>query len=430
MMVTAPHPAVSTGTPAPRWLPKPPLLSQAEATLGGALRVHPHLLSALKLAVTPAVLAALATPQLPGRRWVVALLLGAFFALDALDGVVARARGLESRAGRIIDRISDAPLLLGVSWHCLDLVPLPLLLTKVGLDLSAALLYAAGRGSTENRLRTVVSHAGLLALLALSQGWLPARFPAEAVAWLMLLSIGVTSLVVLRQTGVLRSGNLADTLSALNLVCGVLSVRFAWEGRVEVSVLLLLVGALFDGLDGAAARRFGGGPFGVYADDIADGVSYGLAPGVAVAATLGGVSGVIVGGVLAVLVWTRLVYFTLHKGSTPSGWFGGAPSTVGGLIALCAAALFADEPALLGLLVGVAGAQMVAFDLHYRHLGHAVGQAIHRRARRVWGAPPLLLGLPVAWAVGGPHIPVAVLLGLALAYGFGPSATALLRSRA
>ncbi len=41
------------------------------------------------------------------------------------------------------------------------------------------------------------------------------------------------------------------------------------------------MGCLFDGFDGAAARKWGGTRFGVYSDDIADGVNYGIAPGFA-----------------------------------------------------------------------------------------------------------------------------------------------------
>ena len=63
--------------------------------------------------------------------------------------------------------------------------------------------------------------------------------------------------------------HLADALSAANAACGVASTCFALAGRADVSLLLLLAGAVCDGLDGAAARRFGGTRFGVLADDVA-----------------------------------------------------------------------------------------------------------------------------------------------------------------
>jgi CDP-diacylglycerol--serine O-phosphatidyltransferase len=73
----------------------------------------------------------------------------------------------------------------------------------------------------------------------------------------------------------------ADLLSAANLACGALSIHLALQQRLSWCLVLLGLGALFDGLDGAAARRWGGSRFGVLADDVADGISYGIAPAVA-----------------------------------------------------------------------------------------------------------------------------------------------------
>jgi len=50
---------------------------------------------------------------------------------------------------------------------------------------------------------------------------------------------------------------LADTLSAGNLVCGLLSICFALAGRYELS-LARCSWARARRLDGLAARRFGG----------------------------------------------------------------------------------------------------------------------------------------------------------------------------
>jgi CDP-diacylglycerol--serine O-phosphatidyltransferase len=105
--------------------------------------------------------------------------------------------------------------------------------------------------------------------------------------------------------------HLADALSAMNALCGVASVVCAARGRPDLSLLLLLVGAVFDGLDGAAARRFGGTRWGVLADDVADGINYALAPGVAIAHAVAGVEGTITGVAFVALTVARLVFFTL-----------------------------------------------------------------------------------------------------------------------
>jgi len=210
----------------------------------------------------------------------------------------------------------------------------------------------------------------------------------------------------------------ADALSGANLACGIVSIAAAAALQFEACLGLLLLGAIFDALDGAAARRFGGTRFGVYADDIADGVNYGVAPGVALAFALGaGVEGFVLGGLYATFTVGRLVYFTLAQDSLDPRFFPGAPSTLGGLIALSAVLTFPDRPAWIGLSVGVACAQMVSFSTHYRHLGRALA------SREVsWRGAALALGLLLAgglvWGVRGSAVAI---LAASLLYGFLPS---------
>ncbi len=210
----------------------------------------------------------------------------------------------------------------------------------------------------------------------------------------------------------------ADALSAGNLACGVAGIACAAAGRFDATLALLLLGAVFDGLDGLAARRFGGTRLGVWADDVADGVSYGVAPGVALAVALGGADGAFVGACFSAFTLGRLVYFTLEHDAGDPRFFPGAPSTIGGLVALSSIVVFADRPALVGLLVGVACAQMVAFRTHYRHLGRALAsRELPRRAAAV-GFGVLVVGA-LAWGVRGA---AALILAASLAYGFLPSA--------
>jgi len=213
---------------------------------------------------------------------------------------------------------------------------------------------------------------------------------------------------------------LADLLSAANLLCGGVGIVCALAARFELALFFLLLGAVFDGLDGAAARRFGGTRFGVLADDVADGVSYGVAPGVALAVALGGREGLAVGACFTLFTVGRLVYFTLDKDQGDPRFFPGVPSTIGGLVALCSILVFPHQPALIGLMVGVACAQMVAFRTHYRHLGRALaGRELPRRAASAF-CGLLVLG----WLAWGGLGSVAAILAASLAYGFLPSALA------
>jgi CDP-diacylglycerol--serine O-phosphatidyltransferase len=224
-------------------------------------------------------------------------------------------------------------------------------------------------------------------------------------------------LVLLYNLRILQKRFIADALSGLNLGCGVWSIVLAFQGQFVASLTLLIVGAAFDGFDGAAARRWGGTRFGVYSDDIADAVNYGIAPGAAVYFAVGGWEGAVIGAAYAVFTLGRLVYFTLNKADSDPNYFAGVPSTSGGLITLCGVILFRETPLVLGVLVGVACSLMVSFASQYRHPGRAAGS----HPRRVVLLVPLGLALVLLGAtLGGPKGAAGLILLLNLAYGFWP----------
>lgn len=406
-------------------MPKPSFIVVFEQRLGEALPLHPNVLSALKLfVVTPLMFLTLRpVAVLEAGPYRVAALFLSFVLLDYFDGVVARARRMDSQLGRVFDRVTDYPLLLVVSFFCMDVLPLALLATKLGLDLLLLLLFVAGRGSTENRLRTTLSYTTLVGLLFLSQGWLPGLFHQSSVVFLLWTSIIFSSIVVVHNLDILQKRFIADLLSGANLLCGVFSMVFAARGRLEVSLLFLVLGAAFDGFDGAAARRWGGTRWGVYSDDVADGVNYGIAPGVALMLTVDGIEGVVLGLFYIVFTVTRLVYFTLNKGGADPNFFAGVPSTVGGLITLSSLILFREQPALVGLMVGVACAQMVSFSASYRHLGRALSGSKKALVGALFYMLVVVLGTSL-WSVEGS---VALVLAGNLVYGFLPAVTAFMK---
>ena len=407
-------------SPQRRLIPKPAWLERFEGRLGELVPVHHHVLSLLKLlVVAPLLLITLRqVGVLEGGPALVLLLFGLFAGLDYLDGLVARSRGSSATwTGRVLDRVTDYPVVFVVSLFCVELIPLPLLAAKLALDLCLLVLFVRGRGSTENRIRTVISHTFLLCLLALSQGWAPQLVTAELVEALLWLNIALSAIVGLRLAGLFRRKMIADALSSLNLFCGLLAIGFASRGRVDLSVLFVVLGALFDGCDGAAARRFGSTPWGVYSDDVADAVTYGLAPGAALILVVGGWQGWLVGCLYIVLTWGRLTYFTLSKSVADPDFFSGVPSTAGALAVLCALGLFPGRPLLVGLTVGIAGMQMVSFDTPYRH----VGRAMMANPRLLWAGVAFLLALVLCAALWSGSAALATILGAVLAYGFGPT---------
>ena len=407
--------------PPQRIVPKPAFVDAVEEQIGRAIPLHPHALSALKLVVVTPLLA-LTLRQidvLPGGLTFAVLLFLLFALLDALDGVVARVRGLESDFGRVFDRVCDLPLLLLITWFAWDLLPGRLIIAKLALDLILLLLVLLKRATSENRIRTSLSDATLLAMLLLTQGPAPPFITGDAVEALLVINIVFTAFVALVNAGALRKRFIADGLSMMNALCGLVSIALALQGEPAWCLLLLLVGAGFDGLDGAAARRWGGTRFGVLADDVADGISYALAPAVAVAVVVEGRTGIVIGCAYAVFTIGRLVFFTLNKGGDDDDprFFRGVPSTIGGVVALCASILFADEPALVGFLCGVAVVLMVGFDSAYRHLGRVLFGLRREKQLIALTAALVLLASSVLL---GPRVAAGILLAGSLVYGFLP----------
>ena len=362
-----------------------------------------------------------ASAQLHGLAAAALVAFFAFAALDYLDGVVARERDLATSFGRVFDRVTDYPLLIGLSYLCLDVLPLPLVIAKLAVDATLLLLYVLGRGSTENRLRTAISYTTLLALMILSQGWLSHLVSPATVIALLSLSIAFAPTVALYNLDVLQKRFIADGLSLMNLACGVMSMVVAVHGQLELSLVFLLLGATFDGFDGAAARRWGGTRWGVYSDDVADGVNFGVAPGVIVALAVGGIEGALIGLLYATCTIGRLLFFTVAKSGSDPNYFRGVPSTAGAVIAICAATLFSDQAALVGLLVGIACAQMIAFSTHYRHLGRLLAE---QRAALL-KTPIALLPIASGALLGGTTGAIAALLAVTLVYALQPNVSTL-----
>lgn len=398
-----------------RLVPKPAWVDALEARVGRAIPVHPHGLSLTKLVVI--------TPLMAYALWshlgplVTASIFVAFAIFDALDGVVARAKGLDTFKGRLLDRICDYPMLVVVAAFSVDVLPVALIIAKLALDALLTLMFILKGRGTENRIRTTMSDFTVLAILFLTQGFLHAFVTAELVEVLLLMNILFSATVGLYNAGVLQKRFIADALSMANALCGCASIWFATQQQPEVCLLLLLVGAGFDGLDGAAARRWGGTRFGVYSDDIADGINYAVAPGVALAFGLSGAEGTVVGVAFTLLTISRLVFFTLNKAHSDPAFFSGVPSTIGGIVALCALILFPERHGIVGLLVGVSVVLMVSFDSAYRHLGRALFGA---RREKVLVAFIFGVVLLVGGFVWGPRAPTAVVLALCLGYGFTP----------
>jgi len=399
---------------------KPVWIGKFEARLGQALPTHPKTISSIKLVIVLLLFFCLYYQAQEGaaRNLYIFFLFLVFVLLDYLSGVAARAKGEEKSFERVLDRVTDFPLVPVLSYFNLGVLPAILLFLKIAIDFLLLLLYLMKRGSPKNRFRTGINYSTFLAMLFVYKGVGSRFINPEFVSYLLIANIIFFSVTALYNLDVLQKRFIADALSASNLLCGIFSMIYAARGRTEISLLFLMLGAAFDGFDGAAARKWGGTNWGVYSDDIADAVNYGLAPGVALWLNLSGLEGWVLGPFFTLFTWSRLLFFTLNKATSDPNYFRGVPSTIGGLVTLCSLVLFKDYPALVGLMVGVACVQMVSFDTSYRHLGRALSD--HREA--FFGMPFLLIILIGGERLYGIEAPVSLILLACLGYGFRPTA--------
>ncbi|MDF5759219.1 CDP-diacylglycerol--serine O-phosphatidyltransferase [Spongiactinospora sp. TRM90649] len=175
----------------------------------------------------------------------------------------------------------------------------------------------------------------------------------------------------------------ADSLSLGNALCGFLAVCvLAWSAISQLqetrafapdsryfatAVVLLLIGATCDLFDGLVARRFRASAMGAELDNLADVISFGLAPAFMVVMwagfsaalplwlVLGAAGSVLIGGVV------RLARFACVK--TKSGDFMGLPIPMGAMTVVSVVLLF--PPSYLSLLAIFAVAWLMVSRIEY-----------------------------------------------------------------
>jgi CDP-diacylglycerol--serine O-phosphatidyltransferase len=163
----------------------------------------------------------------------------------------------------------------------------------------------------------------------------------------------------------------ADILSGLNFCCGVISLVLAWHHYFAWAICIIIIGQLFDLFDGRMALKHGGTRYGPYLDDIADFVSFGIAPAYIIFQK-GGSPAWIIAGIYVAGVAFRLVRFVAidkHRNDLPEGIFNGLPSPAGALIVLGASLV--APPAVLWGVTGLSVGLMVT-HIRFAHFGRVI----------------------------------------------------------
>jgi len=134
---------------------------------------------------------------------------------------------------------------------------------------------------------------------------------------------------------------LPNMLTLIGVCIGLSSIKFALDSKFELSIIAIIVAAVFDGLDGRIARLIKGtSKVGKELDSLTDVISFGVAPAFIMYFWLLnslGKFGWLLCLIYVVCVALRLARFNISSNTEPSwrdNFFEGVPSPAGGILVL------------------------------------------------------------------------------------------------
>tara|TARA_Y100000996_G_scaffold298844_1_gene236749 strand:+ start:1014 stop:1808 length:795 start_codon:yes stop_codon:yes gene_type:complete len=134
---------------------------------------------------------------------------------------------------------------------------------------------------------------------------------------------------------------LPNIMTLIGVCIGLTSIKFAFDGRFEMSVIAVIIAAIIDGLDGRIARLIKGtSRVGKELDSLTDIISFGVAPAFIMyfwALSEIGRLGWLISLIYVICVALRLARYNISSESEPSwkdNFFEGIPSPAGGVLVL------------------------------------------------------------------------------------------------
>ncbi len=134
---------------------------------------------------------------------------------------------------------------------------------------------------------------------------------------------------------------LPNILTLIGVCIGLSSIKFAFDGKFELSVIAVIIAAVIDGLDGRIARLIRGtSKVGKELDSLTDVISFGVAPAFIMyfwSLSEIGRLGWLISLIYVICVALRLARFNITSGGEPSwrdNFFEGIPSPAGGVLVL------------------------------------------------------------------------------------------------
>ena len=134
---------------------------------------------------------------------------------------------------------------------------------------------------------------------------------------------------------------LPNILTLIGVCIGLTSIKFAFDGKFELSIIAVIVAGIIDGLDGRIARLIQGtSKVGKELDSLTDVISFGVAPAFIMyfwSMSEIGRLGWLISLIYIVCVALRLARFNVNSEAEPSwkdNFFEGIPSPAGGILVL------------------------------------------------------------------------------------------------
>ena len=301
--------------------------------------------------------------------------------LDGVDGVVARGCNLGSRLGEWLDPLCDKltylPPLVGFAYAGIistNLVWILVVIEFVGQFFARRVLTwlkFSGAANNFGKIKAIICFALVIfcALLDKNPGLI--NLGDEVLMACIILS---AASIIFK---FIPNWLYADILSTLNFFCGVVSLYLTHQLYFAWAICIIIMGQLFDLFDGRMAEKHGGTRFGPYMDDIADFVSFGLAPAYVVLKSGGDIawifSCIYVAGVAYRLI--RFVAVDKKRTDLPDGIFNGLPSPAGALVVLGAALAF--QPMMLWAFTILSVGFMVS-HIRFAHFGRVILNQVPR----------------------------------------------------
>ncbi len=167
---------------------------------------------------------------------------------------------------------------------------------------------------------------------------------------------------------------LPNLITVLAICAGLSGIRLAFEGRFESAVVMVLVAAFLDGIDGRLARMLKAtSKFGAQMDSLADIVNFGVVPALVLYAFLldrAGSLGWIAALLFAIACGLRLARFNvldedLERPAWQADYFVGVPAPAGAIVVLAPmyVSFLGLEPTRTMAFAGTAFAILIAFLL-------------------------------------------------------------------